>query len=340
MCHRSSCGNESATRACRMRANTVPARTIICYHYPCPDGVFAALAAFLYHRTAMVDHGIHFVPLTTWDKPAVADLNLEGDETVYFLDYTGPKGFARSVTTSCKEVIVLDHHKTAQEDLAGPEALPPNMHAHLDMNKSGATIAQAYFDVSVEPAIDQCFRFIEDGDLWRWRLPGAKAFYAGLKARNIEYDANKNPGVFEQLLQLQPDVLIAEGEPILVEEESMLQKLVDSSFRVRLGGPAHAWGTALAVRTDDAAAIKARSELGNRLAVASRDAGLAPVGVIAYDQEVVPGRTELKVSLRSCDGFDTTRITAAQGGGGHAAASSCMMTDDVFQSWRCNLSPA
>lgn len=51
-------------------------------------------------------------------------------------------------------------------------------------------------------------------------------------------------------------------------------------------------------------------------------------------QEVQPGETTLKVSLRSCDGFDTTPITTAFGGGGHAAAGSCMMTEEQFQAWR------
>lgn len=61
-----------------------------------------------------------------------------------------------------------------------------------------------------DPELNQCFKFIEDGDLWRWQIPGAKAFYAGLRARGIEYHAVKNPSVFDQLLSLQPDVLVAE----------------------------------------------------------------------------------------------------------------------------------
>lgn len=76
-------------------------------------------------------------------------LNDQGDETVYFLDYIGPRGFARSVAHHSKEVIVLDHHKTALEELDGSVPLPPNMEAHLDMNRSGATIAQSYFGIDV-----------------------------------------------------------------------------------------------------------------------------------------------------------------------------------------------
>lgn len=68
---------------------------------------------------------------------------------MYFLDYIGPKGFARSVADYCKEVIVLDHHKTAVEELEGCQPLPSNMQAHLDMHRSGATIARDYFGIDV-----------------------------------------------------------------------------------------------------------------------------------------------------------------------------------------------
>ena len=57
--------------------------------------------------------------------------------------------------------------------------------------------------------VDSMIRYIEDGDLWRWALPQAKAFYAGLTALNLEYDANKNPEIFDKLLGLTSEQLIA-----------------------------------------------------------------------------------------------------------------------------------
>lgn len=75
-----------------------------------------------------------------------------------------------------------------------------------------------------------------------------------------------------------------QGLPILEEEESMLRQQLENSFRVSLVGPRQHWGTALAIRTNDQRVIQKRSELGNRLALASKSAGHAPVGVIAYDQ--------------------------------------------------------
>jgi hypothetical protein len=46
------------------------------------------------------------------------------------------------------------------------------------------------------------FEYVQDADLWRWQLPNSKAFHAGLGSMGLEYDATKNPHIFEQLLQL------------------------------------------------------------------------------------------------------------------------------------------
>ncbi len=52
-------------------------------------------------------------------------------------------------------------------------------------------------------------RYVEDGDLWRWQVPGSKEFYSGLLLLSLEYDVNKNPGIFDTLLHLDPDDLIS-----------------------------------------------------------------------------------------------------------------------------------
>ena len=43
--------------------------------------------------------------------------------------------------------------------------------------------------------------------------------------------------------------------------------------------------------------------------------------------------THIKVSLRSIDGFDTSKICEALGGGGHAAASSCIVPQLQLRTW-------
>lgn len=92
---------------------------------------------------------MRFVPLTVFKDHVVSEVQLTGTETVYFVDYTGPKGFVQSVAAESKRVVVLDHHKTAAENLQGAQELPPNVELDIDMNRSGAMIALDYFKPAV-----------------------------------------------------------------------------------------------------------------------------------------------------------------------------------------------
>lgn len=52
------------------------------------------------------------------------------------------------------------------------------------MERSGATVARDFFGLAphLTPAQAQLFAHVKDVDLWRWRLPGSRAFLAGLRA--------------------------------------------------------------------------------------------------------------------------------------------------------------
>lgn len=64
----------------------LPGPTWVLYHYPCPDGVFAALAAFLYHRAVSKD--IRFVPNTVYSpKRCVASMFLQLRSSRTFLSF-------------------------------------------------------------------------------------------------------------------------------------------------------------------------------------------------------------------------------------------------------------
>ena len=261
--------------------------------------------------------------------------------------------------------MILDHHKTAAEHLGvappapqeqqqqqqqqgeggaeqpsatqpqPPEPLPPNMRALLDMGRSGAGLALDFFGREGLPGgLVTAFEFVQDADLWAWRLGGSRAFHAGLAAEGLEYDAASNPGIFERLLALDVGAVVAKGEAILEEQERAIAAAVAAAKPVTLGGTKAAgrgWGQALAV----AAAgdlVKWRSALGNALARRGAELGLAPVGVVAY---VEPGmaRGKVKVSLRAVDGWATTAVTEAHGGGGHLLASACVVDDAEWAAW-------
>jgi hypothetical protein len=60
-----------STRSTRTHAMS----SVICYHYPCTDGIFAALAGHLHHKQR--GKPVRFVPLTVFKAPTVADLALQ-----------------------------------------------------------------------------------------------------------------------------------------------------------------------------------------------------------------------------------------------------------------------
>lgn len=107
----------------------------------------------------------------------------------------------------CRSILILDHHKTAEADLAGyrePEpswfnhlqevaldvyqnAPHPSIFASFDMSRSGAGMAWDFFFAG-QPRphlIDK----IEDRDLWRFAFPDTRAINGTLFSYPYDFDA-------------------------------------------------------------------------------------------------------------------------------------------------------
>ncbi|XP_016510510.1 uncharacterized protein LOC107827818 isoform X2 [Nicotiana tabacum] len=326
--------------------STLMKRPAVLYHYPCPDGAFAALAAHLYFSS------IHITPLyfpnAVYSPIRVEDLPLNEIDHVYLLDFVGPSGFVHQLHSKVDCVVVLDHHKTARELLGGGTYVSENLIKVIDMDRSGATIAYDYFkeklingDNNKAADVDalkigefdnvrRLFEYIEDRDLWRWKLPDSKAFSSGLDDRNIEYDVNLNPSLFQQLLALDLKSLIEQGKISLSHKQKRIDEVLEKSFEIALG--AGTFGCCLAVNADSLSEL--RSELGNQLAVRSRNMKLRGIGAVVYKVPELENDQMLKVSLRSIGDEDTTSISQAFGGGGHRNASSFMLNSTEFENWK------
>lgn len=105
-------------------------------------------------------------------------------------------------------------------DRKGSVEASENVIKVIDMERSGATIAFDYFKEKLMMSsksgygfgkvdqsmlneferVRQLYDYIEDGDLWRWKLQNSKAFSSGLKDLNIEFDVRLNPSLFEQVI--------------------------------------------------------------------------------------------------------------------------------------------
>ncbi|XP_030443076.1 uncharacterized protein LOC115665342 [Syzygium oleosum] len=310
-------------------------KAAVLYHYPCPDGAFAALAAHIYFSATSLP--ALFFPNTVYAPLAPSHLPLREIDDLYLLDFVGPSGFVREISPHVSRVVILDHHKTALEMLTGDDCnVAENVVKILDMERSGATIAYDYFKEKLAEddkvrefeRMRRLFEYIEDGDLWRWHFPDSKAFSSGLKDLNIEFDVQLNPSLFQQLLSLDLEAIINQGMLSLSQKQKLIDDALDQSYEISLG----AFGHCLAVDADSISEL--RSELGNQLADKSYKIKLRGIGAVVYRVPELENDQLLKVSLRSLNGEDTTPISQNFGGGGHRNASSFMISSAEFQQWK------
>lgn len=184
--------------------------------------------------------------------------------------------------------------------------------------------------------VEELFHYVQDADLWTWKLPDSKAFHAGLVAARIEYDARKNPMLWEELMQLNPSVVQEQGRKELAVQDMKRKQVLETAFPIKLLGPlADQKALGIVLEDDDELGARIRSTLGNDLAqeAASRP-GLTSVGIVAY-REAGMAKTQMKLSLRSVGGVDVSSVAESFGGGGHAAAASGVLALPEFEQLLC-----
>ncbi|EEF37759.1 uncharacterized protein LOC8289785 [Ricinus communis] len=336
----------SVGKGLSLRAHNILKKSAVLYHYPCPDGAFAALAAHLYFSATSLP--VLFFPNTVYNPIKSDHLPLHEISHLYLLDFAGPSGFVDSVSSKVDSVIILDHHKTAMEMLGGCGSnliVSGNVSKMIDMERSGATIAFDYFKekllelettanlnrfLSEFNRLRPLFDYIEDRDLWRWRLPNSKAFGSGLEDLNFDFNVLSEPSLFDQLLSLDLESVISQGMVSLSVKQKLIDETLDQSYEIALGGGA--FGHCLAIKADSVSEL--RSDLGHQLATKSHDLKLRAIGAVVYRVPELANDQLLKISLRSLPGEDTTHISQEYGGGGHQNASSFMITFAEFEKWK------
>ena len=296
------------------------------YHYPCPDGVLAALAFYLAHK----GQPVHFHPLTTWAKEPEREALLAAipaQDTVYVVDISGSAAFLSSLCAKAGRVVLLDHHKAAFQVLEELGAgRPGNLEAVLDLQRSGCMLALDHFQLTAAPysllggseaaaaRLQQLYALAQDADLFRWSLPGSHAFAAALGALKLEYNPAKAPALFTTLLELDPQALTASGTALLAEQAATRAAEREAAFAVRIPtADAAAPLECLAIVT---AHPDLRSEAGNELASLSAARGMAGAAVVAY-VEAGAGEGCIKVSIRSLGELDVANVCKVHGGNGH-----------------------
>ncbi len=158
-------------------------RTLVIYHGGCRDGFCAAWVCYNAERARNRDADF-FAAFYGQPPPDVS-----GRDAV-IVDFSYPRDVMESMAREAASLVVLDHHKTAEEALRGfAEEIgePGRVKVIFDMNRSGAGLAwDAFNPGKPRPWLVD---YVEDRDLWLHRLPGGPAVNAYLGTVEFSFEA-------------------------------------------------------------------------------------------------------------------------------------------------------
>jgi len=194
-----------------------------------------------------------------------------------------------------KSLLVIDHHKTAEDNLKGLDF------CIFDMSESGASLTWKTFNEDKELPI--VLDYIKDRDLWTWKLPDSKVVSTGLFEKVGLSDLEK--------LDTLNIYSIAE---FITPERLAVQDYIDFRIQSISGKPLMFTFTHDGITIPMLNNAELNSEVGNVLALKY------PAVLLWF---ITP--EGLKLSFRSSDenpiSFDVSEIARSIGGGGHARAA-------------------
>lgn len=281
------------------------AKSLVIYHGGgCPDGFGAALAAYVHFSSQRIEadfYGAHHGPIKDIELSQLAD------STVYLVDFAYKRDEMKKLCAAAGRVVVIDHHISAEKDLAGLDQELENLELNFDMNRSGAVMTWDYFHSRPAPRLLRC---IQDRDLWQFKEPDSQEINAALISRPFEFNAWQ--GYLEDESQLQ--ALVPEGAAINRFREQMISHHMKRAVMGKVAGY-------------EVPVVNCPREIVSEL-----------VGRLAENYPFAAGYCDKGEqrgwSLRSTSaGLDVSAIAVRFGGGGHprAAGFSTLIPLDSIQ---------
>lgn len=266
----------------------------ICYfHAGCPDGFGACWAVW----RAWGEQG-SYAPRGHDDSVDALD---HEDDRVVFVDIAPPPRLAVELGETASQLVVLDHHLTARDLYTADPRLLPSLrdrghHVDFDLEHSGAVLAWRYFHPD-EP-VPSLLLYVEDQDLWNWKLPETEAVNAAIGSHPRDFPS------WDALARRPWQELAAEGAPLLRDRRIEVERSLRFAHPVRVGE----------LRVEAVNALQHRSHVGHELA--RRAVFGHPIGLV---YRVVGTRVD--VSIYSIGDVDVSALAQRFGGGGHRNAS-------------------
>ncbi|NUQ57289.1 MAG: DHH family phosphoesterase [Candidatus Paceibacter sp.] len=258
-------------------------KEIVVLHHNDEDGFGAAYAAW-----RKFGDKAEYIPVSYEMKPA----ELSGKE-IYMLDFCyDKKSDLQRLIKNNKKVVIIDHHKSKKDDIKIASEYV------YDIDHSGAVLAWQYFHPGNKVPV--LLFYIEDYDLWKFKIPNTKEIMALVEMTEFDFDKwDKLATELEDEEKLKKN--IEEGSAALRYKEYLVKEISGDAEKAEFEGY-----QAMVVNS-----TVLKSEIGNFLVKSG-----AEVGIIWSER-----KGEKAVSLRSGSKVDVAKLAEKYGGGGHKSAA-------------------
>jgi hypothetical protein len=303
--------NSVVVNALKAHAQYTGKRAVVVYHANCMDGL---MAAYNFEQACKLGcFPLHTNPPKYLAKSYTQDLSksLEGlscakDWDLFILDFSFDPELYPVLCNNYNTVTLIDHHKTAIEALDKWNVTfftPSNFYAQLNLERSGAGLVQEYFGLP----IDKISYLVEDRDLWKFTLEGAKPFHTFLSnlINHEEHEEDK----FDKIDTIYLPSAISAGEQL----DSYFNKLCADIIKASKRKIVICGIEGLVCNAPPMFA----SEIGNLLVKESGTFGATYYH--ASDDAV-------NFSLRADGAIDVSALAKTFGGGGHRTAAGFRLT--------------
>lgn len=170
--------------------------------------------------------------------------NFEG-KRVLIVDFSYPEAeLRRAIDAGVRSITILDHHKTAEEDLRPfrtdtivgfqtlEEQKTPPIQALFDMDQSGAALAWRYAHPGTQ--IPRLVAHVQDRDLWRFQLANTRQVHAVLMSYEFSFASTDE---LHHRINLDPYAVAEEGNALMRDRQRLLRDILAATSRsMRLGG--------------------------------------------------------------------------------------------------------
>ncbi len=265
-------------------------KPVVIYHKNCLDGFGAACVAYDYFQRQQQE--VEFIAANHHDLPPNCQ-----QRDVYIFDYSYKRTLLAALCLSADNVTLIDHHISAEQDLAGLDEDHGNLQIIYDTRYSAAVLVWQFFNNAKE-APPCLLQYIQDNDLWEFKFKETQDIVAALRSYPFDFVR------WQHLIYCPDDLcqLLEEGQAINRYRRQQIEYYKEQVVLTDVAGyhvPVVNCPPSLT------------SELLNELALGHPFA-------MGY-QDIA---TRRNWSLRSTEeGIDVARVAQRYGGGGHRHAA-------------------